>query len=280
MKIFITGSTGFIGKHLVKNLKARGHELFLLDKDLADIKEWINEVKNFNPDAVIHLAWQGIPDYGPETSAKNLKYGLDLIENLSKIGCKWVLSAGSCWEYGGKAGKISEDAEIKPINDFTKAKNDLHIKGREIAQKNNIDFIWTRFFYVYGPGQKETSLIPYLIKCVREGKTPEIKNPNAKNDFIYVEDLAEALAELVENKVKTNVYNIGSGKLTAVQDVIKIIYENFKLEPKKKDTAPGSTDIYSDFFADISKIKKDAGWQPKTTIEQGIKNTIDYLNKQ
>ena len=125
MKIFITGSTGFIGKHLVKNLKARGHELFLLDKDLADIKEWINEVKNFNPDAVIHLAWQGIPDYGPETSAKNLKYGLDLIENLSKIGCKWVLSAGSCWEYGGKAGKISEDAEIKPINDFTKAKNDL-----------------------------------------------------------------------------------------------------------------------------------------------------------
>jgi len=82
VKIFITGSTGFIGKHLVKNLKARGHELFLLDKDLADIKEWINEVKNFNPDAVIHLAWQGIPDYGPETSAKNLKYGLDLIENF------------------------------------------------------------------------------------------------------------------------------------------------------------------------------------------------------
>ena len=219
MKVFITGGTGFIGKHLVKTLKARGHELFLLEKDLADINSWINEVKDFSPDATIHLAWQGIPDYGPETSAKNLKYGLNLIEELSKIDCKWILSAGSCWEYGGKSGKISEDAQINPINDFTKAKNDLHIQGKEIAEKNNMQFVWTRFFYVYGPGQKETSLIPYLIKSIKENKTPEIKNPNAKNDFIYVEDLAEALADLTEKKVKTNVYNIGSGQLTAVQDI-------------------------------------------------------------
>lgn len=274
MKIFITGSTGFIGKHLVKNLQKRGHELFLLDKDLADIKSWIGEVKQFNPDAAIHLAWQGIPDYGPEISAKNLNYGLNLIKSLVKIGCKWVLAAGSCWEYGGQPGKISEDTPVKPINDFTKAKNNLRLQAEKIAKKNNVQFIWTRFFYVYGPGQKEASLIPYLIKCATEKKAPEIKNPTAQNDFIYVEDLAEALALLTEKQAKAGVYNIGSGKLTAVQDIIKIIHECFHLKSKQKTTSAGSADIYSDFWADTSKIKKEISWQPKTSIKEGIKKMI------
>ena len=208
--------------------------------------------------------------------------GETLRDALDKIAAINRLLGGNKLTLQGVRTLLSNigDERTLTIIDVGCGNGDMLRSLANFGYKNNIDFIWTRFFYVYGPGQKETSLIPYLIKCVREGKTPEIKNPNAKNDFIYVEDLAEALAELVENKVKTNVYNIGSGKLTAVQDVVKIIYENFKLEPKKKDTAPGSTDIYSDFFADISKIKKDAGWQPKTTIEQGIKNTIDYLNKQ
>lgn len=275
MKIFITGSTGFIGKHVVKKLKEnKNNELFLLSKDLADIKKWKKEVEIFKPDAVIHLAWQGIPDYGPETSVKNLNYGLELFKFLAEIKCKWILAAGSCWEYGGQSGKISENIPAKPINDFTKAKNSLYLQGKKIAKKNNTQFLWTRFFYVYGPGQKETSLIPYLIKCIKEEKVPEIKNPYAKNDFIFVEDLAAAIVKLVEKKAKGGIYNIGSGYPTPVQEIIKIIYDNFKLELQKKNATPGTTDIYSDFWADISKIKKNIGWQPKTKIKEGIKKMI------
>lgn len=277
MRIFITGGTGFIGKHLVKKLKEdKNNELFLLSKDLADIKTWKKEVEDFRPEAAIHLAWEGLPNYDSQTSIKNLKYGLNLINILAEIGCKTILSAGSCWEYGEQSGKLTENTSPKSFNAFAAAKNSLHLLGKEIAKENNIQFIWTRFFYVYGPGQRETSLIPYLMNCVQNGKTPEIKNPFAKNDFIYVEDITMAISQIIENCKESAVYNIGSGYLTSIQEVIKIIFDNYGLQNQYKEITPASTDVLSaEFYADISKIKKEIGWEPKISINEGIKKMIN-----
>jgi nucleoside-diphosphate-sugar epimerase len=278
MKIFVTGGTGFIGKHLVKKLQERGHTLCLLSSDLAEPEKWKKEISDFGPDAVVHLAWEGLPDYSAEISIKNLKYGLELFDLLAGIGCKTILSTGSCWEYGGQQGKLSEDAPVKNINAFTAAKNSLHWLGTEIARENNMQFIWTRLFYVYGPGQRKESLIRYLINCVKSGKTPEIKNPLAKNDFIYVEDVAEALSVLLENCKKSGVYNIGSGKLTSVKKIIEIVSDQHGLKNQYKDLTPRPTDVLlTEFYADISKIKKEIGWKPKTNIAEGIERTINYF---
>ena len=205
MRIFITGGTGFIGRHVVRKIKSKENTLLLLSQlpktdpslsgvlesvnvvegDFSDMDSWKREVENFKPEATIHLAWEGIPNYDSKTSIRNLNYGLNLFNFLAEIGCKSILSTGSCWEYGEQSGKLSEDMSPKPMNAFSAAKNSLHLLGKEIARENNIQFIWTRLFYVYGPGQKETSLIPYLINCAKINKTPEIKNPSARNDFIY-----------------------------------------------------------------------------------------------
>lgn len=287
MKIFITGGTGFIGRHLVKKLQENENSLLLLSQqplkdinsvegDLAGMEKWKNKVEEFKPDAAVHLAWEALPDYSSKTSIKNLKYGLDLLNFLAEIGCKVILTTGSCWEYGQQSGKLSEDMALKPLNAFTAAKNSLHWLGAEIARENDIQFIWTRLFYVYGPGQRETSLIPYLIKCAKGGKTPEIKNYSAKNDFIYVEDVAAAISMLLEKDKKSGVYNIGSGHLTGVQKITEIIFENFGLDYQhKKDKASRPVDNLSDFYADISKIKKEIGWKPKFGIKEGIKKTIE-----
>lgn len=299
MKIFVTGGTGFIGKHLVRKLKEdKNNNLLLLSQvskeklpwldisenikvvvgNLSNIKEWKKEVESFKPETVIHLAWEGIPDYGSQMSIRNLKYGLDLFDFLAAIKCKTILSAGSCWEYGQQSGKLNEDTPLKLFNAFSATKNSLHLLGREIAKENNMKFIWTRLFYVYGPGQRETSLIPYLINCVQDKKTPEIKNPLAKNDFVYVEDVAEAFSMLMENCKESGVYNIGSGYLTSVQEIIKIIFDNYRLryQPKDENKEPDSTDVLSNFYADISRIKRDVDWQPRTGIEKGIEKTINY----
>ena len=189
MKIFITGGTGFIGTPLVKKLESEENEILLLiheseDKSLSNISKkirtisgnlsninsWKEEVNNFKPDAVIHMAWEGLPNYDSETSIKNLKYGLNLIKMLAQIGCKLFMSTGSCWEYGQQTGELKEDDTLKPFSAFSAAKNCLHWSGREIAQENDMVFVWTRLFYVYGPGQKENSLIPYIIKCIKKKK--------------------------------------------------------------------------------------------------------------
>ncbi len=293
MKVFVTGGTGFIGQYVVRRLYKKGHKLLILliqpksqklnfpkivefvEGDLANIESWKSNVKNFQPDAAIHLAWEGIPDYGVKTSIKNLKYGLNLFEELAGLGCKKIICTGSCWEYGQNQGEISEDLPAKSSDAFTAAKNALHCLGREIAKENNMHFIWTRLFYVYGPGQRENSLIPHIIKCVKEGKKPKIKTPSARNDFIYVEDVAKAIVAILENCNQSTVYNIGSGYSTSIQDIIKIIYSELHHQYKLKDNIFNTKNVYFDnFWADISKIKKEIGCVPKITIEEGVQNII------
>lgn len=263
MKIFITGGTGFIGKHMVKKLREdKDNELFLLSKDLADIESWKKEVEDFRPDVAIHLAWEGLPDYSAKMSIRNLNYGLNLMNFLAEIGCKKILGIGSSWE-----------VLPQPFNAFSSAKNALHWLGQKIAQENNINFIWARLFFVYGPGQRENSLIPYLINCKKTGNKPEIKTPDAKNDFIYVEDIAEALAMIVKKCNKSALYNIGSGQLIRVRDIVKIIFGECNLPTKGEDTWP------ADFYADISRIRKEIDWQPKTDLKEGIRKTILYYEQ-
>jgi len=293
MRIFLTGATGFIGRYVLKHLEKEGYNILLLTRaskenissiikskkvdivsgNLSDINKWKNKLMEFKPEVTIHLAWEGIPDYGVKTSIKNLKYGLNLFEELAEIECKKIICTGSCWEYGQNQGKISEDSPAKSSNVFTIAKNALHLLGREIAKENNMQFIWTRLFYVYGPGQKESSLIPYIIKCVKEGKKLNLKTPSARNDFIYVEDVAKAIVAILEKCKQSTVYNIGSGYSTSIQEIIREIRNCYNIEyiQKSKQLTEDQT---INFWADISKIKKEIGWEPKTDIEEGVRRVI------
>ena len=295
MKVFITGGTGFIGRYVLKHLEKEGYNILLLTRaskenissiikskkvdivsgDLSDINKWKNKLIQFKPDTTIHLAWEGIPDYGVNKSIKNLKYGLNLFEELAEIGCKKIICTGSCWEYGQNQGKISEDFPVKSSNAFTTAKNALHLLGREIAIENNMQFIWTRLFYVYGPGQRGNSLIPYIIKCVKEGKKPKIKTPSARNDFIYVEDVAEAIVTILKKCNQSTVYNIGSGYSTSIQEIVREVCNCYNIEYIQKNKQ-WTEDQTINFWADISKIKKKIGWEPKVNIVEGVKNTVSY----
>jgi|SRR3989344_4474479 len=293
MKIFITGGTGFIGKHLVRKLSnSKNHEILLLSCNLKDdvdlessnikliegnlsnIAEWKYEVKKFGPQATIHMAWEGIPDYGAETSIKNIKYGLDLFQMLSEIGCKKIISTGSCWEYGKQKGSLNEESTINPNNAFTSAKNSLHWIGKYFAEEKNMQFIWTRLFYVYGPGQRKISIIPYIIDCIEQGKKPEIKTPSAKNDFIYVEDVVDAIIEILEKGNKSAVYNIGSGHLTSVKKIMDEVYKNLNIKNEVGMSKNENESSYGEFWADISEIKREIGWEPKVNIEEGISRIV------
>jgi len=297
MRIFLTGATGFIGRYVLKHLEKEGHDILLLTRvsqenissiikskkvnivsgNLSDINKWKDKLIQFKPEVTIHLAWEGIPDYGVKASIKNLKYGLDLFEELAEIGCRKIICTGSCWEYGQNQGEISEDLPVKSSNAFTTAKNVLHLFGREIAKENNMQFIWTRLFYVYGPGQRENSLIPYIIKCVKEGKGLKIKTPSARNDFIYVEDVVKAIVAILKKCNQNTVYNIGSGYSTSIQDIINIVYSELNFQYKSEDDLSKTEKIcYDNFWADISKIKKEIGWKPKIDIENGIQKIISF----
>ena len=300
MNIFVTGGTGFIGQHVTQQLINDGHNLLLvcleneeipqsvkkskkitiIRGELSTIEHLKKDLEDFGPQATVHMAWEGIPNYDYKTSTKNLIYGLKLITLLSEMGCQRVLCTGSCWEYGQKSGKLSENSLVKPSNIFAAAKHSLHLMGREIAREKNMEFIWTRLFYVYGPGQKNHSLIPSIIHAILSNSHPAIKTPHSRNDFVYVDDVATAISLLISTKMNGEVYNIGSGYSTEILEIINRIYQEYYGDKAFPVPSITSNDAVStNFWADISQMKKDVNWEPIYNIEKGIKKTIEYYKK-
>ena len=146
----------------------------------------------------------------------------------------------------------------------------------EIAKEKDINFIWARFFYVYGSGREKTTLIPYIINSIKNNKKPEIQNPFSKYDFVYSEDVADALSMIIEKGNKSAIYNIGSGKSTNILDFVKIIYNELNI-PYDLKFHKSNNQSFDNFWADISKIKKEIGWEPRISLEEGIKKTIESL---
>lgn len=297
MRIFVTGGTGFIGKPLVRKLLSEGHALLLLVRkkekvpifqnsaklkflrgDLEDLPKFLLKIKSFKPDAAIHLAWEGIPSTDIEINLRNLQGSTIAIESLVKAGIKKIFVAGSCHEYGEPGRRVNEKFPSNPLNFLYASKAALYLLASEICKKNSVRLIWGRIFFVYGPGQRKTSLIPYLLNSIKNKETPVFKNPKGGNDFIYLDDLIDAILRLIKNKNlgMNEVFNIGSGRLAGVGEIAEAVYKNFNLPMpstiKKLNYSEG-------FWADISKIKNKIGWKPKTSIKEGIKKTVAYFKE-
>lgn len=294
MNIFITGGTGFIGRHAVEELKKRGHTLLILSRgrhrergikfiegDLSDLPYWSTQLKKFKPDVAVHLAWEGIPDFSYENSLKNLSGSLALFSLLVVVGCKKIVATGTGFECGDRLGKIPDEIQVTPYSAFTAAKHALHIMGEELAKDKKLDFLWLRPFNPYGDGQRAESLIPYIMRCIMEGVPLRLRSPLAQGDFIYVGDVAMAIVKSIENGRGIHAYNVGSGHLTAVRDIAKMICMEMKVSEKYLKDFMNTTKgkLLEAPYTDIRQVKREIGWIPEVTMKIGIKKTIQaYKN--
>ena len=142
MKILVTGASGFVGLPVVQSLLRKGHTILALSRttpdkanhlemnwmnaDLASRLSYQDTIRAFAPEVVIHLAWQGIPDYSFETSKVNLDQSLDFLSFVTDLGtCRQILVAGSCWELNQLRGVCLETSKGVSKDDFTWAKHAL-----------------------------------------------------------------------------------------------------------------------------------------------------------
>ncbi len=298
MNIFVTGGTGFLGVWVVRKLQTDGHKLLLLVrnkesvvifKDLKNIRYVIGDINNtslirrevarFKATQAVCLAWDGIPDYGFEISYRNMVSNINLLQALSELGVKRTIFVGTQWEYGKNNFHPKENQELNPWNFLAVAKASVGFWGQNIMKECGKKFVWLRLFSVYGPGQKSHSLIPYLVNCFIHNKIPEIKNIGGKTDFIYVKDVAVAIASLIKKPKIEGVFNLGSGKLTSVKRVVDLVRKEFNFKNISKFKLKKSEIHISSVSANISKIIMETGWKPQTTIEEGVLETVNYLIK-
>ncbi len=292
MRVLVTGVTGFLGRHVLHELVASSHDVIALTRNKIDIVDVdaiygnLEDVKNFHhkiiacqPDVVVHLAWQGIPDYSEQTSKLNLNMSIDLLDAvINNTECKRIIVAGSCWEYGKYNGVCKEDDPTRIDSYFAWAKHSLYEYLKYKCSESQIDLIWFRIFYLYGPGQKKESLIPTLLRFIGEKKTPPVKAPDNRNDYIYVQDAARIFSKSVDLDLDSGIYNLGSGKSTSVHGICRIVAKHL-LESDRislADLPDRDNNKPVNFWADTNKTAMSFGMIPSTSLESGIGQMKSY----
>jgi nucleoside-diphosphate-sugar epimerase len=298
MRIFVTGGTGHVGRWLVRLLEQRGHEVMLLTRgaggqaapgmggirqihgDLRDGPGVSAHIMAHKPEALVHLAWEGLPDYSLAGCLRNLDYGARVFLAAAEAGCSCVLATGSCWEYASRHGCLSEDDPLGAAGAFPAVKNALRFIGEAIARQYGRRFYWLRLFFVYGPGQRSTSLIPHVIEALRNNQPPKIQTPHNRHDFIFVEDVARAIAEVLERQPPGTVYNVGSGQPTAVEEIVRLIHRMLQKAYNPSRFMAAQPGAQQDFWADVSRLRQDTGWQPRYDVKSGLRASVSAIGEQ
>lgn len=300
MRIVVTGASGFIGKKLCVELLERGHEVASLCRNSCTIAPTQSgtyshipyvmgeviprEVEAFEPEALVHLAWDGIPDFSERKCLQNYNSQVSFFSQTSKLlSLKKVIGTGTCREYASKQGVCFESDRIQPDSYFSWVKQSLSDYFHLSCQQRKITCVWFRIFFVYGPGQRSESLIPTLIRSYKSNCLPDIKSPNVANDYIYIDDVIKAIIIAIEKQDHCGIFNLGSGNLTTVTEVASLVEHllNESMDYKDKSfqlIANGL--VRNGMFADISLAANQLEWTPQIDLIEGISQTIQTINHE
>ena len=294
MNILLTGPTGFIGPAFIRRAWSRGHQIAGLiipsesiPSDLPATRDllWLRgtlqeapwqEILAFHPDVCVHMAWITTPGVYLE-SPENLRFlqaSITFLRRLREIGVRHVFGLGTCVEYRITNEPLSEETTpVNPTTTYARCKNELRQTMESDAHQHNFAFCWGRVFYPYGPREHPSRLCSSIIQKLTREETIVLKTPDSTKDYIYIEDLADALLLVLEKKFSGTI-NLGTGIGLSVREIARTIGEMMGKAHLIQEASPPEIDPLGYVVADPSRLHQ-LGWRPAYNLRQGLQKLLD-----
>jgi len=284
MRIYVTGSRGFVGRRLVARLAAEGHAVHGSERetDVCDASALGREIAAAEPDAVVHLAAQSsvaVSLRDPEGCQRvNVEGSRNLLESVERaVPEARVLLVGSADQYGGQppgARALSETDPLSPGSPYARSKAAAEELGQHWNQRGG-NVVMTRSFNHTGPGQADHFVASSFARQVAEiaaGQRPptmRVGNLDSVRDFLHVDDVIEAYAALLKPTADPGVYNVASGEPHTIGELLDALIARAEIEPRiEVDRARlRPTD---QLLGDASKLRRTTGWEPERRFSELI----------
>lgn len=305
-KILVTGVNGFVGKHLLRELKTRGHKVIglgnepspypdvlkLVDKyevcDLTDATQ-VARLDLSTVGVIINLA--GLANVGASFDAEALYKKIN-VEVLAKLGQRLYDQKSEARLIAISTGAVYEPNQILPLTESSKTIQDsspyalskLLMEDAALKlRKDGLDCVIVRPFNHFGPGQLPGFLIPDLYQKIMQAKQDggaiRVGNLDTKRDYTDVRDVARAYADLATaDTLESNIYNVCSGKPRSGEKILNLMLKklNVKNIEVKIDRSLIRPNDPKEIYGSYSRLDKEINWQPQISFEQTIAEYVKW----
>lgn len=302
--VLVTGASGFLGNNVARKLLEQGRTVHLLLRReaktwrLRDIQDrvkihWVDitdvdgvraAIEAAAPQVVFHLSAYGAYESQADTRqiiATNILGSCNVFNAALAAKVKLIVNAGSSSEYGYKDQPMRESDRLEPNSPYAVSKAAQTHFCNLLAKTSDAGAVTFRFFSVYGPWEEPSRLFPTVIRRARAGLPLEMVSPDTARDFVYVDDVLDALLNVERlASFKGEIFNLGSGVQSTMRDVVAAVCDTTKSKSEVK--WGGMTARRWDtnrWQADISKAREKLSWSPTISLREGVTRMAQWMSK-
>lgn len=305
MRILVTGGTGFIGTHVLKQLGERGHEVVCFDLaepsaltrelapdatfvtgDISDPVSVANTLARFDPDRVVHLAamlGRGSQQHPRQAFEVNVDGTIGLLELTESHGIDRVVAASSVSVYGDvppDVDRLDETVPRRPNNVYGMTKTAVEHLGSTYQDRTGVEFAALQPVHGMGPGRLRGNVEDsFVVKAAVSGETLTVPTVEQPLEIIYVEDTARAfVAAILADTLPHDAYLVGTGEYTTLTEIVELVRTHVPGANLELGGERGADELPAHPPTDTSRIREDLGWRPHYTISEALQTYVEWLD--